>query len=154
MYVLFDDKNNIIGMHDEIMVVEEYANDLKLYHNINTRIKRVKDKKALKKYGDRIYDMELTAYREGYVPYKYVDAVDYGVHDIRNIQYCKDTLLNIYRNIKMSKREYKNIEKVLYLLDDIISDYTNYVESPKELETLKQHYDEMMNAYKDSMYFE
>ena len=84
MYILYDESDNLIGCHDELMVVEEYQSNLKFHHDMNSRIKYMKDKKAVKKFGVKIYDMDLTAYRETYVPYKYIDYVNYASHDRRN----------------------------------------------------------------------
>lgn len=152
MYVLFDESNNVIACHDEILVVEEYQSDLEFHHDMVTHIKYMKDKKAVKKFGKEIYDLELTAYRETYVPYKYIDYVEYAAHDTRNVQFAKDVLVSLYTDNTLSKREAKNVKKVIYLLDDIISEANNYVSTPNELEKIKSRYDELMNGYDYNMY--
>jgi len=148
MYIIFDELNNIVGCHDELMVTEEYQSSLKYHHGINTRIKYMKDKKAVKKFGDSIYEFELTAYKESYIPYKYIDYVEYAAHDMRNIQYCKDVLISLYDDKSLSKRECKNIKKVIFLLDDIMADANSYTPSPKELNNLKMQYDELIDSYR------
>jgi hypothetical protein len=153
MYILLDKSNNLIACHDEITVVEEYQSNLKFHHDIDSRIKYVKDKKAIKHFGDKLYEMELVAYRETYVPYKYIDYVEFASHDIRSIQFCKDTLLSLYRDNSLSKREEKNVKKVIYLLDDILSEANNYTASPTDLEKLKSQYDEIIEGYKNNLLY-
>lgn len=154
MYILLDESNRLIGWHDELMVVEEYQGNIKYHHDIESRIKYMKDKKAVKKFGSQLDEMELTAYRETYIPYKYVDYVEYASHDLRSIQFTKDTLISLYRDQSLSKRECKNLKKVIYLLDDILSDSNNYTPSIDELERLKTQYDEMIDGYKNALYLD
>ena len=78
MYILYDEFDNIIACHEELIVVEEYQSNLKFHHEIKSHIKYMKDKKAVKKFGNTLYELELTAYKETYVPYKYIDYVNYN----------------------------------------------------------------------------
>lgn len=153
MYILYDDKGMIIGCHDELIVVEEYADNLKFYHDTHSRIRYMKDKKAVKVFGDKLEEFELTAFKGTYVPYKYIDCVEYASHDMRDIQYCKDVLMSLYKDESLSKRESKNIKKVIFLLDDIIQDANNYTSSPDELKRLKSSFDEMVERYTYNMYY-
>ena len=152
MYILFDTFGKIIGCHDNYDVVEEYQDNLKLQQDIESRIEFMKDKKAVKKFKDILEDMELTAYKQTYIPRKYVDYIVYAGYDTKDLQFCKDILISLYSSESLSKREEKNLKKTIYLLDDIISENNSYTPSLKELETLKNHYDEIMSEYNYNLY--
>lgn len=154
MYIIYDNKGNIVGCHDELMVAEEYVGNLKYYHDIQARIRYMKDKKAIKVFGDKLNDYELVAFKETYVPYKYVDCVEFASHDMRNIQYCKDELIALYKDPSLSKRECKNLKKVIFLLDDILSDNNQYTASPDELSRLKNTFDELVDRYTYNVYYD
>lgn len=153
MYIIYDDKNNIIGCHDELKIVEEYANNLEYYHpDIELHIRHMKDKKAAKIFGDKLTEYELQAFKGTYTPYKYIDYADFASRDTKNLQYCKDQLIALYKDPSLSKRECKNIKKVIFLLDDIIQDSDNYTSSPEELNKIERYFDEMSDMYSYSMY--
>ena len=141
MYCILNEKKQMIAFHDELRVVELYKELIQKNHGINLEIRKIK--KNYKKHIKDFDDLYLVKYGEAYVQSGYLLYLQLTSNQsIDDMQSTKDTLLMILETREnLTRKEEKNVKKVVELLDDLITEDSSYVPDLDTLKSMKQDYD-------------
>lgn len=117
MYGVVSD-NRIIGIHEDIDICDNYAEEIRQNKNIICSVVKLKKKH---KRNDKIYELYLLKYGDSYIQSKYYDTIEYEDNVILDeYKNAKNTLLSLLNFIDDDK-EKKHINKTILILEKHIS---------------------------------
>lgn len=139
MFCVLDEKENIIAYHEKRKVVDTYVDNIYKCHEIILVTKKYKNKDEII---NQLPDLYLVRYADTYVQtgyFLYMQLLsDQPSYDH---VYAKDVLLRILEISNLRKKEKKQIQGTLKILDEFIQEDKTYTPTLKELVSMKLDYD-------------
>lgn len=149
MYVIIDEKNEIVAYNKRYSVCIEYINNLKRTYSDsdkNLEIVKIKDKKA--RNDPEFDELYLIRYENTYIQSGYIEYLSLSGEQIfYDNKYALDVLLKFLdTDYPMSKKDRKHIEHVVTFLYNIIKDDKLYTPSLYDLKGLQEYYSTYINT--------
>lgn len=143
MFCVYDDKKNIIALHDECEVVESYLDSLQKSHP-NEDLSYLSIGKIKKKKLKKVIDLDslyLVRFADTYVQSKYLEYIELSSHQcLYDERQCKDVLLRILEFNSLSDKERKTLEKAVEIVDGILKESKEFTPSLSELTQYEETY--------------
>lgn len=141
MFCCVDESENIIAIHDDRKVIESYTESIYQVHKVNLKIAKIK-KRVKEKVEDKYSDLYLVRYGDAYVQSGYLIYLQlFSDQEMHDYIFAKEILMKILEISSLSKKENKQIESVIRILDHIITEKKEYTPSLSQLKKLKGYYD-------------
>lgn len=149
MYVIIDEKNEIVAYNKRYSVCIEYINNIKRTYSDsdkNLEIVKIKDKKA--RNDPEFDELYLIRYENTYIQSGYIEYLSLNGEQIfYDNKYALDVLLKFLdTDYPMSKKDRKHIEHVVTFLYNIIKDDKLYTPSLYDLKGLREYYSTYINT--------
>lgn len=141
MYCVYDTKQNIIALHDDLDVVETYMeNVMKCNPNLpELQIGKIK-KKKLKNIVD-LDELYLVRYSDTYVQSGYLVYLEVlSDQFIYDEQLCKDVLLRMLECSDITDKERKSMERTVKVVDRLLQESKEFTPSLTELKKYESDY--------------
>lgn len=146
LFVVKNSNNTLVAYHEDLDVVNEYINNVKVSHPDTDLIVGKMSEKYVKKK-DPKHDLYLVRYSEtyvqtGYVSYLEIESSQY-IYDMR---YVKEIIIRTIDQWKddLNDKDIKHLKKTAKIFDDILFDAESFTPTLDELKGMQDHLESYM----------
>lgn len=151
MYAVINENNKIIGIHDELKVVMNFAKQEKLPVHISVVKLKKRMKKELKKK-NMYLDKYLVRFGDTYMPYSLYDTCKKESDEvIYDLEYAKFVLLRIFEDDEINDDEIIHVRRTIALLNKMIDNEmdgknTLSLDTLEELKRMDSEYQRLVDT--------